>query len=368
MDSFEWLFISFAFVLGAIVGSFLNVCIYRMPLDMSVNEPRRSFCPHCKWQIPWFHNLPLFSWLLLRARCANCGAHIPFRYFFVELLTACAFALVVWHYPLAWALPLWIFVSLLITATFIDFDHFIIPDEITWGGTVAGLVCSVAVPSLMHADSRLMALVWSLTGAAVGFASLYVVVEAGKIFFGKKVIQLPEETAFTWIRKGQDADLIVGEETTRWSDIFSRESDRLVLKARSFSIDESPAERLPQEELVFYYNRVLLPAGERMLETIDRVAGRVSSITIPREAMGFGDVKFIACIGAFLGWKAVFFTIFSASIVGALAGGAAMLIGGREASAKIPFGPYLALGAVLWMALGPQLVAWYWELLTPAGL
>ena len=85
------LFSVFAFVLGAVVGSFLNVCIYRMPLDLSVNEPKRSFCPHYKHQIPWSQNIPLLSWLMLRGKCANCRAPIAFRYFGVELLTALLF-------------------------------------------------------------------------------------------------------------------------------------------------------------------------------------------------------------------------------------------------------------------------------------
>src|SRR6476659_6033715 len=124
-------------MLGAAIGSFLNVCIYRMPRNLSVNEPRRSFCPLCKYSIPWHRNLPLISWVALGGKCANCGAKIPFRYFAVELLTATLF-LAVWRHvwPELWvlALPYWVLAGLCIVATFIDFEHFIIPDEITWGG------------------------------------------------------------------------------------------------------------------------------------------------------------------------------------------------------------------------------------------
>src|SRR5437764_4653703 len=144
----DLLFSVFAFVFGACVGSFLNVCIYRFPLNLSINQPRRSFCPSCKRQIPWHQNLPLVSWLVLRGRCANCGARIAFRYFAVELLTA-SFFLIIWKaFPWPIAVAYLVFIALVITATFIDFAHFIIPDEITIEGTVAGLIASIVIPSL----------------------------------------------------------------------------------------------------------------------------------------------------------------------------------------------------------------------------
>src|SRR5438309_11127103 len=90
-SAYRILFDLFAFVLGAAVGSFLNVCIYRWPVDLSIHRPRRSFCPNCKQPISWYQNLPLISWLALGGRCANCGAKIAFRYFAVELVTAVLF-------------------------------------------------------------------------------------------------------------------------------------------------------------------------------------------------------------------------------------------------------------------------------------
>ena len=104
------------------IGSFLNVCVYRLPLGLSVNEPKRSFCPHCKAQIKWYQNIPILSWLALRARCANCHQPIAARYPLVELLTATLFFMVWERFRHEWILvgPYWLFVSLLIVATFMS--------------------------------------------------------------------------------------------------------------------------------------------------------------------------------------------------------------------------------------------------------
>src|SRR6266436_4495760 len=227
---YQFLFSAFAFILGAAVGSFLNVCIYRLPLDLSVNEPRRSFCPTCKKPIPWHLNLPLISWLFLRGKCANCGARIAFRYFAVEFLAALLF-LAIWQ-SFSWpmAIAYWIFISFLIIGTFIDFEHFIIPDRVTIGGTIAGVVCSVAVPALMQTDSRLAAGVRSLLAAVLGYVILLIVLEAGKIAFGRKRIRFDAPTPFTWTKRGDDADFVVGTEESLWSDYFAREKDRLLVR------------------------------------------------------------------------------------------------------------------------------------------
>jgi len=355
----------FSFVLGAMIGSFLNVCIYRLPLGLSVNEPRRSFCPHCKKQIPWTQNLPLISWLALRGKCKNCGAPIAFRYFGVELLMAVLF-LAVWlkcwvgGRSMSWelAFPYWIFVSLLVVATFIDFEHFIIPDEITWGGVCVGIVSSFALPAMMDSNSHLISMLLSLAGAATGYVTLWLVVELGKKAFGKKRILLEKPEPFTWTRDGDDADLKIGNEDApmRWSDLFSRETDLLLIKISEAAV----AEKIYGETtLQFYYNRLLVEGDEFQLEKLDVISGITREIVIPREAMGFGDVKFIAAIGAFLGWKAVFFSILVASLTGAIVGVTTILAGKREWSAKIPFGPYLAFGALIWLFAGPEIVEWY---------
>jgi leader peptidase (prepilin peptidase)/N-methyltransferase len=426
MNPYDILFYTFTFFLGACIGSFLNVCIYRLPLNLSVNEPKRSFCPSCKYQIPWHHNLPLISWLALRGKCGNCGSRIAFRYFGVELLTALVF-LGVWHWSYQrvsiMALPLWIMASLFIVATFIDFEHYIIPDEITWGGAMAGVAAMSFVaplttpggnkghffaglvgftiliagfwlartiggpiremrsPKLFFAlslggiaaayaiDYELVAKVSasaiakSTIGAAIGYFLIWGVVEAGKLAFGKKKIAFPKEEGFTWTRHDDDADLVVGEEKSLWSEFFSRPTDRLVMKCQVIKIN---GERFENVEAVFHYDRLQIGEKSWQLIKLDTIAGQVREIVIPREAMGFGDVKYMACIGAFLGWEGVIFTLVAASIIGALVGILTIAIGKREWSAKIPFGPYLSIGAMIWLFCGWQIVAWYWSLTHPA--
>jgi len=365
MSPYELVFAIFAFILGACIGSFLNVCIYRLPLNLSVNEPKRSFCPSCKYQIPFYHNLPLISWLSLRGKCANCGSPIAFRYFGVELLTGLLFLAIWLHcYPAHWvlALPLWIMTSLFVVATFIDFEHFIIPDEITWGGAVTGVVLSLAIPPLHGVKSPLEGGMWAVIGGAAGYFLLWGVVEAGKLAFGKKKVTLETATTFTWTRHDQDADFVVGEDKDLWSEFFSRDSDRLLMKCPEVTIK---GEHFENADLEFHYNRLKIGERQWQLEKLEKITGKVLEIVIPREAMGFGDVKFMACIGAFLGWQGVLFTVVAASTIGAVIGLLTIAIGKREWSARIPFGPYLSLGALLWAFSGPQIVLWYWNYTHP---
>ena len=356
------LFAVVAFLTGAAIGSFLNVGIYRLPRDISIKEPRRSFCPICKTQIPWQQNIPIVSWLLLRGRCAKCGNKIAFRYFGVELLTALLFLAVWQFFPWKIAIAYWVFVSILLIATFVDLEHFIIPDQITIGGTIAGLIASFIVPQLMSADSRLAALVRSALAAALGYVILWIVLEGGKIAFGKKRVKLDGPTPFNWTRHGDDADFAVGEERSLWSDYFAREKDRLLLHCDEAKIDNRV---FGNEILEFHYNRVRVGSEEVVLDTVDQISGVARELEIPREAMGRGDLKFLAAIGAFLGWRGVLFSIFAGSVAGSIIGLATLVIGKRVWSAKLPFGPYLALGAVVWMFFGEKFVHWYVQLVSP---
>jgi len=360
--AYEFVFSAFAFILGAAVGSFLNVCIYRLPLDLSVNEPRRSFCPACKKPIPWHQNLPLISWLVLRGRCANCGSRIAFRYFAVELLTALLF-LAIWQ-GFSWqmAVAYWIFASFLIAGTFIDFEHFIIPDRVTIGGMIAGFVASLAVPALMDTNSRLAAGIRSVLAATLGYVVLLIVLEAGKIAFGKKRIRFDAPTPFTWTKRDDDADFVVGTEQTLWSDHFARERDRLLLQCDETKIDNRTYGSVT---LDFHYDRVGVEGNVLVLDHVTEISGVARELQIPREAMGRGDLKFLAAIGAFLGWRAVLFSLFAGSLLGSIVGLIALVVGKRVWSAKLPFGPYLAFGALTWIFFGDAFLGWYIGLLNP---
>lgn len=352
-----------AVVLGAVVGSFLNVCIYRLPLDLSVNKPRRSFCPNCRNPIPWYQNVPVVSWLALGGKCAQCGSKIPFRYLGVETLTALLF-FVIWRaFPPQVAVAYWIFVSLLLVGTFIDFEHFIIPDQVTIGGTVAGVIASLIVPDLQyHADTRLAALVRSVLAAALGYLALLFVLEVGKLAFGKKRIALDGPTPFTWKRHDDDAEFTVGAERSLWSDHFARENDRLLLQCDDANIDGEVHNKVTLE---FRYDRLSIEGQTFQLDDLSEISGTARELQIPREAMGRGDLKFLACIGAFLGWRAVLFSIFAGSLAGSVVGLLTMFIGKRVWSAKLPFGPYLAFGALTWMFFGQGFVQWYLSVLNP---
>src|SRR5262249_10574281 len=155
----------------------------------------------------------------------------------VELVTALLF-LAIWRsFPWQIAIAYWIFVSLLIVGTFIDLEHFIIPDRVTIGGIVAGVIFSVAVSGFVVKARMSDGCVRSLLAAALGYVILLIVLEAGKIAFGRKRIEFDAPTPFTWTKRGDDADLVVGTEESLWSDYFAREKDRLLLECDEARID-----------------------------------------------------------------------------------------------------------------------------------
>jgi len=261
------------FILGSVIGSFLNVCIYRLPRDRSPLRPRRSYCPHCHEIIAWYDNIPLVSYFILHAQCRHCGSPISHRYVLVEFLTAAMFALTYGVLSsrgegapvVAVYLAL---VSVLIMGSLIDIELRIIPDNVTIGGMMLAPVLSVLVPALhdnpafgrtflLSGDSILGPLAASLAGMTLGAVAIWLAGVLGKLLFR-------------------------------------------------------------------------------------------------REAMGLGDVKYMALVGGILGWKQILLVFFIAPFFGA-AVGLIHLAYTREH--HIPYGPHLSVAAVISMLWSDKIFA-----------
>jgi leader peptidase (prepilin peptidase)/N-methyltransferase len=242
------------FLFGSIVGSFLNVCIVRIPEKISIVMPP-SHCPTCKKPIAFYDNIPLLSYIILGGRCRHCRAPIAFRYFVVELLTAVLLPGLYCWYGLTAALGLsFLFCAALIIITFIDLQLQIIPDIISLPGIPLCFLCSFVVPWTTPLESAI--------GILVGGGVLYGVA-AGYFFLMKK------------------------------------------------------------------------------------------------EGMGGGDIKLLAMIGAFLGWKGALIALVVGSFVGSIIGVTVMLLKGKDLKYAVPFGPFLSLGAVCSLLFGHGLLRWY---------
>ena len=194
MDLYYFIvFACFAFAMGACIGSFMHVCIWRIPRNESVVSPP-SHCPNCNAPIRWYQNIPILSWCCLRGKCANCHKPISVRYTIVELLGGILFLMAYfqWGIPFffrgdvvlyglqplrsLWAVPVfWVVFAGLILGSFVDLAEQWIPDRVTIGGMILGVPLSVLVPELQGEQMRLHALYWSLGGLFFGFGFLWLV-------------------------------------------------------------------------------------------------------------------------------------------------------------------------------------------------
>ena len=247
-------------IFGACIGSFLNVCIYRIPENRSIVSPG-STCPNCNNKIPFYYNIPVLSYIFLMGRCKFCKQTISIRYPLIEALTSVFALLLFYKFGLTPAFVYWfVFISVLITISFIDIDHQIIPDIISLPGILIFASSFYFLPGMTIKNVIL--------GILIGGGSLYSVA-------------------------------------------------------------------------LFYY------------------------LLKKQEGMGGGDIKLLAMIGAATGIKGVFFTIFAGSLLGTIAGIIIMIYTkAADTKLKIPFGPYLSIGVILYIFLGKQIIQWYLVLLS----
>jgi leader peptidase (prepilin peptidase) / N-methyltransferase len=355
------------FVFGCNIGSFLNVCIHRMPLGQSIASPP-SHCPHCKYSIPWYLNIPLVTWLWLGGKCKNCGAPISGRYFLVEFLTGVIF-LACWNLvgrqSAILALVYCLFLAGLIVATFIDFEHFIIPDEITIGGMFVGFAISILFPVVHENGSwlgeqlrdrfnfdvrnvRVLSGWESLLGIAIGAGLIYAIVRVGKLLFGRQKIEIGESEKIVFSETG----IYLGDKEIPYEELFYRRSDMVTLQAQTLEL----ADRCYRDVQVQLTPQKLRIGDEEFdPEQVPHMEAASREVVLPREAMGFGDVKFMGAIGAFLGWQSVVFSLMVSSVIGSVVGLLLILFGKREWSQRLPYGPYIALAAAIWIFGGKHL-------------
>ena len=163
----SWLLLAYAFAFGAVIGSFLNVCIYRWPAEQSVLRPR-SRCPGCGETIRWYDNIPIFSWLFLRARCRRCGTRISVQYPLIELVCGLIWLLAYWRFGLSInALQSAVFLTILLGIAMTDAQHMVIPDQFSLGGTLLGLIFAAFPGGISFINS--------IVGAALAFAFFWAV-------------------------------------------------------------------------------------------------------------------------------------------------------------------------------------------------
>jgi len=250
----ETMTLVFVFAYGAIIGSFLNVCIARLPDGRSIVRPP-SHCPKCQSFLAWYDNVPILSYLVLGGRCRTCRVHISAIYPAVEVLTgALAVALFLRLGPTLAFAGYFAFAAALVVITFVDLDHQLIPDVISLPGIVVGLAFSLVSPLVTPLDAAL--------GVLAGGGTLLAVAWLYKTFRGQ-------------------------------------------------------------------------------------------------EGMGGGDVKLLAMIGAFLGWQSIFVTLFVGSVIGSIIGVGLMLYQRADTKLAIPFGPFLAGGALVYLFWGDRILAFY---------
>ncbi len=249
---------------GLLIGSFLNVCIYRVPEGLSIVSPP-SRCQACGAGIKFYDNIPVISYMLLMGKCRNCKADVSARYPFVEFLNALLYAVLLNRFGIdsPWVLlAYFLFASTLIVIFFIDLDHQIIPNSITYPGIpIAVFLGSTILPDPFM-RSEMLGVKASVIGFIAGGGFFYLVAKVGKMVFKK-------------------------------------------------------------------------------------------------DAMGGGDIKMMAMVGGLLGWKGVILTTFGGSLLGSIVGVTLIKMKGKEWGSKIPFGPYLALGALISLLFGQEIIVWY---------
>jgi leader peptidase (prepilin peptidase)/N-methyltransferase len=221
---------------------------------------------------------------------------------------------------------------------------------------VLGFLCSFLVPGLQGQSSLSSATRQSLLGMGVGAGVIYLIVRVGKLVFGRHRVSLPTDTKIVFT----ETAVQMPDKAIPYEDLFYRQSDTITLHARTVEL----VDRCYKEVVVRLSPEALRIDDEKLNpEEVPHLEAVSDQIVLPREAMGLGDVKFMAAIGAFLGWQAVFFSLIVSSFIGSLVGVTLVLLRKRALSSRLPYGPYIAIAAALWVFAGHDIVHWYKQLM-----
>ena len=295
--------------------------------------------------------------------------NIPARYVLVEALTMILWGVAWWLFGMKGqpgeAFLLMVMLTLLVSISFIDAEHYIIPVVMTWWGAAFAVVGAIWFSGLVTLSGS--AQVWSTgwgeaaLGFAAGYAVLQLVVWGGKLAFGKEKFSFEKGAEWALVEPEEDDEmgqltLVLDGEDYEWGDMFYRKTDKLLMDGSGFKVD---GKEVSGESLVMFGDRVEIGGETWKIEEIESLSGRATEVVRPREAMGSGDPPLLAMIGAFLGWPAVIFTLFCSSLYAIVA---AVLL--RVGFGKpLPFGPFLALAGVTWAFGGWRVWEWYMGLM-----
>ena len=283
----------------------------------------------------------------LKSEFATAGGTRQMAVWF--LLTAIAFVIcwIQFGRSPAVALVYCFFLAGLIATSFIDFKHLIIPDKITISGIFVGVVCSALLPQLHGQKLATAGMFQSLLGLGAGAALVYFILRAGKLLFGRQRVALTGEAKIIFTKTA----VLLPEQEIPYEEVFYRKSDAIELHAQSVQFGNRSFTDVPIR---------LTPANLQIggdnfsPEIVTHLEAVGSEIVLPREAMGLGDVKFMAAIGAFLGWQAVIFSLIVSSLIGSFVGVGLVAARRRELSARLPYGPWIALAAAIWIFGGSR--------------
>lgn len=360
--------------LGALIGSFANVVIYRLPRRESIAFPG-SHCPKCNHAIKPWENIPIVSWLLLRGRCSSCKTPIALRYPLVEGLTAACFVALGARWPLleyGWTvIPLLMVTAMIIMMSFIDIDHFILPDSLT----LPALAVALAGTLVYEPQSGLPTLTEALVGAAIGAGIIALINRIGSLML-RRLSDTKERLWPISMDQVNIAAVVGALAGWLWGVIAAVVSFGINLATRKTL-------RLPEAPLYgLWLVALLLSAVGWPIPIVESLAGTLIATGVVAMvgasywwlyslrhplpaaseaddepiAMGFGDVKLAAILGAILGWQSLLVALLFSFVIGAIGGLIGRLFGGDRV---IPFGPYLALGGFFALFVGTPLISWY---------